>query len=649
MTTINDEKALGKTSDARTVRRLLSYMRPYKWHALAALLLTIASAPLVLAGPVLTKVAVDLFFVPDSSKAPEGLALFVKWSAERLGFVGGWYDGVILIALFFLLVNCLTLLLKYAQELILQVMGQRIVFDLREHLFAHLHRLPIRFFDNNPVGRLMTRMTTDVDALNEMFAVSVVALLGNFAILLFIAGWMFSASWQLTLVYFAVFPLLLAITIWFRRGSRRALRDVRVHTARINSFLQEHLAGMPVVHLFNRETQEMAKFERINEEYRRASNNAVLYSAVFVPSLELIGALGIAVILWYGGGQVIRNVATLGTLIAFIQLSKSFYDPVSVIGEKYSAVQGALASAERIFMLLDEPAASNTAIHAQPSKRALGRIEFRNVWFGYKPDDWILKDVSFLIEAGERVAIVGHTGAGKTTIINLLLKLYDLQRGQILFDGVDIRSIDATELRVNFGSVLQDGFLFSGDIESNIGFGSSSATEAEIHQAAREVHADTFIRKLPDKYKTTIGERGMGLSVGQKQLLSFARALVCNPSVLILDEATSNIDPETEEIVRHAVERVMAGRTSLVIAHRLSTIQTVDKIIVLHKGEVHEVGTHRELLDKQELYWRLYRVQFDGNQNEVLPDAAGDVDAGHDKQPQPPAAQNLNNQSLAAL
>ena len=391
MTTIHDEKPLGKTSDARTVRRLLSYMRPYKWHALTALMLTIASAPLVLAGPVLTKVAVDLYFVPDSSRAPEGLALLVKWSAERLGFAGGWYDGVILIALFFLLVNCLTLLLKYGQELILQVMGQRIGFDLREQLFAHLHRLPIQFFDNNPVGRLMTRMTTDVDALNEMFAVSVVALLGNLAILLFIAGWMFSASWQLTLVYFAIFPLLAFLTIWFRRGSRRALRHVRVYTAQINAFLQEHLAGMSVVHLFNREARELSKFERINGEYRRASNNAVLYSAVFVPSVEFIGAVGIALILWYGGGQVVSDVASLGTLIAFLQLSKSFYDPVSVIGEKYSAVQGALASAERVFMLLDEPGASNTAISPRPVKRALGRIEFRNVWFAYKPGNGHLR------------------------------------------------------------------------------------------------------------------------------------------------------------------------------------------------------------------------------------------------------------------
>lgn len=639
MTTIHDEKALGKTSDARTVRRLLSYMRSYKWHALIALMLMIASAPLVLVGPVLTKVAVDLFFVPDSSRAPEGLALFVKWSAERLGFAGGWYDGIILIALFFLVANCLTLLLKYLQELILQVMGQRIVFDLREQIFAHLHLLPIRFFDNNPVGRLMTRMTTDVDALNEMFAVSVVALLGNFALILFIAGWMFSASWQLTLVYFAIFPLLVVLTSWFRRGSRSALRQVRVYTAQVNSFLQEHLAGMSVVHLFNREAQEMSKFERINDAHRRASNKAVYYSAVFVPSVEFIGALGIAVILWYGGGQVIRSVASLGTLIAFLQLSKSFYDPITVIGEKYSAVQGALASAERIFMLLDEPATQNAAIPSRPLKRALGRIEFRNVWFGYKPGEWILKNVSFVIEAGERVAIVGHTGAGKTTIINLLLKLYDLQRGQILLDGVDIRSIDATELRLNLGSVLQDGFLFSGDIESNIGFGSAFVSEAEIHLAAREVHADTFIQKLPQQYKTTIGERGMGLSSGQKQLLSFARALVCNPSVLILDEATSSIDPETEETVRHAVERVMAGRTSLVIAHRLSTIQTVDKIIVLHKGEVREIGTHPELLGRGGLYWRLYRVQFEGDHNEVLQDAAGELDA----QPHPPASAGVNS------
>jgi ATP-binding cassette subfamily B protein len=418
-----------------------------------------------------------------------------------------------------------------------------------------------------------------------------------------------------------------------------------VYIAQINSFLQEHLAGMPVVHLFNREAQEMSKFERINEGYRKASNNAVLYSAVFMPSLELIGTVGIGLIVWYGGGQVLRNVASLGTLIAFLQLSKSFYDPIFAIGEKYSMVQGALASVERIFMLLDEPAATSRPAPPRPLERASGRIEFRNVWFGYRDKDWVLKDVSFVIEAGKRVAIVGHTGAGKTTIVNLLLKLYDLERGQILLDGVDIRSIDAVELRLNFGVVLQDGFLFSGDIESNIRFGNTSVSEAEVHQSAREVFADAFIQKLPHGYATTIGERGTRLSSGQKQLLGFARAVAGNPSVLVLDEATSSIDPETEETVRHAVERLMAGRTSLVIAHRLSTIQTVDKIIVLHKGEVREIGTHQELLGRQQLYWRLYQLQFESDDKEVLRRAAGALRAGQQKPLRLPAAQSLDGQS----
>ncbi|MCI0487100.1 MAG: ABC transporter ATP-binding protein/permease, partial [Blastocatellia bacterium] len=445
---------------------------------------------------------------------------------------------------------------------------------------------------------------------------------------------MFQVNWRLALVSFAILPLLAALTIWFRLGARAAFRQVRVRIARINAFLQEHITGMPVVQLFNREEKEMEHFDHINAAHRKANIDTIFYYAVFYPAVEIIGAVGIGLIIWYGGGQVIQGVATIGTLVAFIQLARSFYEPISDISEKYNILQAAMASSERIFKLLDEPVAikspeaqvpggghRNTQKHtdrllrvsASPRPRvrsAVGRIEFRGVWFAYKEEDWILRDVSFVAEPGERVAFVGHTGAGKTTITNLLLRFYDIQRGQILLDGVDLREMDLEELRSTISIVLQDVFLFSGDIASNIRLGNTSISDERLQAAAREVHADTFIQRLPDGYKTELRERGAGLSVGQKQLISFARALAFDPCVLILDEATSSIDTETEILIRDAVERLMKGRTSLVIAHRLSTIQSVDKIIVMHKGEIREMGRHQDLLAQRGLYWRLYQLQF---------------------------------------
>jgi ATP-binding cassette subfamily B protein len=602
-----------KTQDVRLTRRLVRYLRPYRGRALAAVACTVLRAPLVLVGPLLTKVAIDLYFSPGAAQPPAGLAQTVSRAAEALGAGTTPYGGLLLIGCLFMLTNCGMFLLDYGQAAVSQLLGQRVVFDIREQLFAHLQRLPIRFFDRNPAGGVITRMTTDVSELNEMFSSGAVAVMGNVGILLFIVGWMFWADWRLALASFVALPLLVALTAWFRRVARTAARETRVQVAALNSFLQEHLTGMSVVHLFNREVREMVKFGQVNDAHRRVSVRAANYSALFSPAVEVIGALGVALTIWYGGGRVVSDLTTLGTLVAFIQLARAFYEPVSEISEKYGTIQGALAAAERIFKLLDEPA---DVTPAQPSKfepaRTPARIEFRNVWFAYDAEEWVLKDVSFVIEPGARVAVVGHTGAGKSTLTSLLLKLYTPQRGQILVDGVDIGGVAPRELRARFGVVPQDVFLFAGDVAANIRFGDETVTDERLQRAAAEVHADEFIRKLPGGYAAEVRERGAGLSAGQKQLISFARALASDPPALILDEATSSVDTQTERLICDAVERLMRGRTSLVIAHRLSTVRSADNIIVLHKGEVRESGAHDELLGRGGLYSRLYRLQEQG-------------------------------------
>ncbi len=606
----HEEEVLGKAYDARLMRRLLKYLWPYKLYAVTAVVLTILSAPLVLAGPPLTKAAIDLFLAPDPTKPITGFALFLKNAADWFGFGGSPYRGIAFIALVFLLANIAAFLVQYTQAIVMQAMGQYIMYDLRKQVFAHLQRLQVQFYDRNPVGRLMTRLTTDVDALNEMFTAGVIAVFGDVAMIFYIVIFMFQVNWRLALVSFAILPLLAVLTVWFRLGARSSFREVRVRIARINAFLQEHITGMPVVQLFNREEKEMRQFDQINNAHRKANIDTIFYYAVFYPAVELIGSLGIALIIWYGGGQVVQGVATIGTLVAFIQLARSFYEPISDISEKYNILQAAMASSERIFKLMDEPVSIKPPEKPVHIGRARGQIEFRNVWFAYKGEDWILKDVSFVVEPGERVAFVGHTGAGKTTITNLLLRFYDVQRGEILLDGVNIREMDLAELRSQFSIVLQDVFLFSGDIAGNIRLGNTAISDEQLQQAAREVHAHDFIQRLPEGYGSELRERGAGLSVGQKQLISFARALAFDPSVLVLDEATSSIDTETEILIRDAVERLMENRTSLVIAHRLSTIQSVDKIIVMHKGEIREMGTHQTLLALRGLYWTLYQLQF---------------------------------------
>ncbi len=614
MTDHHEEEVLGKAYDSRLMSRLLHYLRPYKSYALTALVLTIVSAPLTLAGPPLTMAAIDLFIAPNTKNPPQWLPMWfsgaLKNAAEFLGFGTSALSGIAFIALVFLIANMAAFAVQYTQAVMLQTMGQRIMYDLRKEVFAHLQRLSIQFYDRNPVGRLMTRLTTDVDALNEMFTAGVIAVFGDLAMIFYIVILMFSVNWRLALVSFAILPLLAALTIWFRLGARSAFREVRVRIARINAFLQEHITGMPAVQLFNREEEEMKRFDDINQAHRKANIDTIFYYAIFYPAVEIIGAIGIGLIVWYGGGQVIKSVASIGTLIAFIQLAKNFYEPISDISEKYNILQSAMASSERIFKLLDEPVTIKSPDSPVRTGLSRGEIEFSNVWFAYKDEDWVLKDISFHVEPGEKVAFVGHTGAGKTTITNLLLRFYDVQRGRILLDGVDIREMDLETLRSNFSIVLQDVFLFSGDIAANIRLGNAAITDERLIAASREVHAHEFIKRLPSEYSTEVLERGAGLSVGQKQLISFARALAFDPRVLVLDEATSSIDTETELLIRDAVERLMKGRTSLVIAHRLSTIQSVDKIIVMHKAEIRESGTHQELLAKRGLYWRLYQLQF---------------------------------------
>jgi ATP-binding cassette, subfamily B, multidrug efflux pump len=607
-----------KTYDARLMRRLLGYLWPYKRYVIFALVLTMLGGPLVVAGPPLVKAAVDLYLLPDPAHAPEGYTLLIKQAAETLGFGGQPSSGVAFIALALLTANLAAMFVLYAEAFLLQRMGQHIMFDLRNQIFAHLQRLPLQFYDRNPVGRLMARLTSDVEALNELFSSVVIAFFGDMAMLLYIVFWMFLLDWRLALVALLIMPPLIAVTIWFRLRSRTAFRAVRTHVARISTFLQERITGMPVIQLFNREESELRAFKDINRDYRKANLDAIFYNAVFFPAVDIIVAAGIALIIWYGGGQVLQTVVTLGTVIAFLQMAEMLYEPIGDMSERYNLFQSAMSASERIFELLDEPVTMKSPEEPAPVELVKGHIEFRNVWFAYQDEDWVLKDVSFVVQPGQSVAFVGHTGAGKTTITNLLLRFYDVQRGQVLLDGVDVRNLELARLRSSFSVVPQDIFLFSEDIASNIRLGNESISDERVRDAARQVNADRFINKLSSGYETGLDERGAGISVGQKQLISFARALAFDPRVLILDEATSSIDTETEVLIHDAVKRLMSGRTSLVIAHRLSTVQAVDNIIVLHKGEVRESGTHQELLRQRGLYWLLNQLSMYQPEHEEL-------------------------------
>jgi ATP-binding cassette subfamily B multidrug efflux pump len=607
--TLHDDEVLGKAYDARLMRRLLHYLRPYWREVAIALAAILCGSAASLAQPYLIKIAIDRYIAPGE---PAGL--------DRLG---GLYLGILIAAF----------AAEYLQTWMMQFTGQRIMFDLRMEIYRHLQRLDLRYYDRNPVGRLMTRVTSDVDVLNDLFTSGVVTVFGDVFTLAGIMATMMWMNWRLALVAFSVLPLIVLVTQWFRRNVRESYRVVRGLIARINAFLQEHITGMMTVQLFRREALSFARFDDIDRRHRDANIDSIFYYAVFYPAIEAISALASALIIWYGGESVLRDTLTLGALVAFLQYSQRFFRPISDMSEKFNIMQSAMASSERIFKLLDEPVAITSPERpaARPAQGA-GHIVFDRVWFAYdgKPaaaasagaaeevesprpagDHWVLKDVSFEVRPGERVGIVGATGSGKTTLINLLLRFYDIQRGRITIDGIDTRRLDLDDVRGLFSLVLQDVHLFSGTIADNIRLGNASIDDERVRRAAAAVHADPFIARMAEGYASPVAERGATLSVGQKQLLSFARALAFDPRVLILDEATSSVDTETEIVIRDALRVLMAGRTTIAIAHRLSTIQDMDKILVLHKGQIRESGTHQELLAQRGIYFKLFELQYD--------------------------------------
>jgi len=608
---VNEDEVLGKAYDARLMRRLLTYLRPYWRQVAVALAAIIAGAAAQLAQPYLVKLAIDRFI-----------------AVRRL-------DGLERLAAAYLAILVASFALEYLQTWTMQMTGQRIMFDLRMAIYGHLQRLDLGYYDRNPVGRLMTRVTSDVDVLNDLFTSGVVTIFGDVFTLVGIMAVMLGMNWRLALVAFAVLPLIVLVAQWFRSHVRDSYRVVRGWIARINAFLNENITGMTTVQLFRREALNFSRFDEIDRKHRDANIDSIFYYSVFYPAIEIVAALASALIIWYGGASVLRQTLTIGALVAFLQYSQRFFRPISDMSEKFNVLQAAMASSERIFSLLDEPVVVRSP--ASPARRAAaaGHIVFEHVWFAYKDEDYVLRDVSFEVRPGQRVGIVGATGAGKSTLTNLLLRFYDVTRGRITVDGVDIRELDLAELRGLVSLVLQDVHLFSGTIADNIRLGNRALDDDHVRRAARAVHADAFIERLPAGYGTAVAERGSTLSVGQKQLLSFARALAFEPRVLILDEATSSVDTDTELLIRDALHVLMAGRTTIAIAHRLSTIQDMDRILVLHKGHLRESGTHQELLAQRGIYYRLFELQFKGEEpgrpavSSLKPAAADGMEAGN--------------------
>jgi ATP-binding cassette, subfamily B, multidrug efflux pump len=613
MASNQEEEVLGKAYDGRLMQRLLTYLRPYKWHVAVALAAIILKSVLDVLGPFLTKIAIDKYL----AKSPNSHS----WIGDRLSDapltgiaqIGGLYVGILIF----------TFALEFIQTYLMQWTGQKVMFDLRRQIFRHLQFMHVGFFDKHPVGRLVTRVTTDVDALNEMFTAGVVSIFEDVFVLAGIIAIMMKMNWKLALITFAVLPLIVYATLIFRDKVRDSYRRIRTAIARINSFLQEAVSGMLVLQLFNREKRAFNKFSEINASHMEAFKDAIMAYSVYYPVVEILSAIAIASIIWFGGNDVIRGVATLGVLVAFMQYAQRFFRPIQDLSEKYNILQSAMAAGERVFKLLDTKIdVTSPTIAKRP--QGPGRIEFDHVWFAYNVSgqtggatlpqtgepDWVLREVDFVLEPGETVAVVGHTGAGKTTLISLLMRFYDVQRGAIRIDGVDIKEMNLDELRGRFGVVLQDPFLFSGTVAGNIRLGTARIQDADVEQAAEDVNLADFIRTLPGGFKEEVRERGSTLSTGQKQLISFARALAHNPKILILDEATSSVDTETEFRVRDALNRMVEGRTSLIIAHRLSTIQRADKIIVMHKGQVREMGSHQQLLAQRGIYYKLYQLQY---------------------------------------
>jgi ATP-binding cassette subfamily B protein len=629
-----EEEVLGKAYDARLMARLLKYLRPYRWQVAIALFAIVLKSLADVLGPYLTKVAIDRYLAPQGAATATSSGIW-SWLSPRaitgIGQIASIYVGLLVTSF----------VLEFLQTYFMQWTGQKVMFDLRRQIFRHLQRLHVGFFDKNPVGRLVTRVTTDVDALNEMFTSGVVSIFEDLFVLFGILGVMLCMNWKLALITFGVLPFIIYSTKIFRDRVRDSYRRIRVAIARINSYLQEHVSGMMVLQLFNRERKAYDQFSEINRNHMDAYKDAIMAYSVYYPVVEILSSIAIACVIWFGGGDVMQKipvssvavsfnwkslvtfsliptVASLGVLVAFIQYALRFFRPIMDFSEKYNILQSAMAASERIFKLLDTPVqVVSPAVAKHPEGE--GRIEFDHVWFTYhetsataadQTQDWVLRDVSFVIEPGETVAIVGHTGAGKTTLISLLLRFYDVQKGAVRIDGVDVKDMDLVDLRSRFGVVLQDPFLFSGTIRGNIRLGTERITNAEIEKAAEDVNLADFIRALPKGFDEEVRERGSTLSTGQKQLISFARALAHQPKILILDEATSSVDTETEFRVRDALNHMVEGRTSLIIAHRLSTVQRADQIIVMHKSQLREMGTHQQLLAQRGIYFKLYQLQY---------------------------------------
>jgi ATP-binding cassette subfamily B protein len=629
-----EEEVLGRAYDSRLMKRLLGYLRPYWWQTLVALAAIILKAAMDVVGPFLVKVAIDRYL--QKPPASHG------WLDRLLAPPEAAWTGITQISLIYVGAIAFSFLFEFAQTYLMQWVGQKAIFDMRAQIFAHLQRLHVGFFDRNPVGRLVTRVTSDVDALNEMFTGGVVAIFEDIFVLVFIIAIMLAMDWKLALITFAVLPLIFWCTMRFRRAVRESYRRIRTAIAKINSYLQEHVSGMVVLQLFNREQRSFEEFEKVNRQHMLAFKDAIMAHALYYPTVEILSATAVASVIWFGGYMELSGSIKVGVMVAFMQYAQRFFRPIQDLSEKYNILQSAMASSERIFRLLDtkvEIVSPGDPVEA----RGDGRLEFDHVWFGYRQaatpaeaanemlgqplaasengntpattnyaDDyeWVLRDVSFVIEPGETAAIVGHTGAGKTTIISLLLRFYDVQKGSIRIDGVDIRQMSLESLRRRFGVVLQDPFLFSGTVKDNIRLGTSDVTERDIERAAEDVNVADFIRSLPHGFQEPVRERGSTLSTGQKQLISFARALAHDPKILVLDEATSSVDTDTEVRVRNALSKMVEGRTSVIIAHRLSTIQQADRILVMHKGKLREMGSHQELLAQRGIYWKLYQLQY---------------------------------------
>ncbi len=597
-----EEEALGKAYDSRLMRRLLRYMQPYRLVVAASLVLLLVDALFQIIGPLLTKLAIDRYLVPTNH-------------AHTFPFLDEWLStnpstGLEQISILYLAVVIFGLFFDFGQTYLMQWTGQKAMFDLRRELMTHLQRLDLSYFDKNPVGRLVTRVTTDVDVLNDLFASGLVTIVGDILMLSFVILAMLRLSPGMTGLMLAVMPFVVLVTMQFRRTASQSYRKIRVAIARINAYLQEHVAGIVVLQLFNREERSKQQFESINRDHMLAYKDSITAYGWFYPVVEFLGMLALALLLAYGGFRIRQGALTLGVLVAFLQYGLRFFRPIQDLSEKYNILQGAMAASERIFKLLDTPShiVSPATVEAFPEGAV--DIEFDHVWFAYNNEDWVLRDVSFRISPGETVAIVGHTGAGKTTLISLLLRFYDVQRGAIRINAIDIRAFDLTGLRSHFGVVLQDPYLFTGTVASNIRLGTAGISEAGVLEASRQVNLLDFIDELPERFETPVRERGNGFSTGQKQLISFARALAHDPRILILDEATSSVDTETELRIREALDRLVYNRTSLVIAHRLSTIQRADRIVVMHKTKLREIGTHQELLSQRGIYWKLYQLQY---------------------------------------